>query len=68
MEPGEITVLVDGRAVFSARSWDYTVQEFSASFTRAELGLAAGHSAVVTVRTTRFTGATWKVAVRPATG
>jgi hypothetical protein len=66
VEPGEIEVLVNGRAVYSNRSWDYTEQSFMADLTWSSLGVAAGSTVVVTVRTSRYTGATWQVALRDA--
>jgi|GEM_PF-3308819 len=63
VEPGQVSVLVNGRQVVQARTWDYTSQSFGASFDLAALGLKPGQRAVITVRPARYTGATWIVAL-----
>ena len=63
VEPGEVDVLVNGRIVCQSMSWDYTQQEFSAQLPLSALGLGFGQTAVITVRTIGYTGATWVVAV-----
>lgn len=63
VEPGEVDVLVNGRLVYLTRTWDYTQQEFSGQLPLSALGLRSGATAVITVRTKGYTGATWVVAV-----
>jgi hypothetical protein len=61
VEPGEVDVLVNGRQIYSTRTWDYNRLAFSAQFSRAQLGLKPGQKAVVTVQSMGYTGATWIV-------
>lgn len=67
VEPGQIEVLVNGHVVSLSRSWDYTEQSFSAGADLASMGLKAGAHVAITIRTERFTAASWQVVIFDST-